>query len=87
VFQNVLTSKNLSVDDVCKKLANKMATLGDKVENNKKFGSKNTIDAFLFLKLKRLKFLLDTFDDNTNKHCLDIKNKQDLLNKISKVIN
>lgn len=85
MFQNVLTNNHVTKEKLCDKYNSKLAFIGDKVQNNQKFGSNNTIDYVNFVALKRLKPLIDTFDDPTGKCCLKVKNKQWLLNKLNDV--
>lgn len=87
MFQNVLTNRVITLDEVCGRLNKQLSQLGDKVQSNIKFGTKNKVDKFKFIQLKRLKPLLDTFDSDIGKCCLAIKNKQQLLNTIYKVTN
>lgn len=87
MLQNVLTNKHLTLQDVKNKYNKQLCLLGDKLEMNSKFGSKNNIDTLKFIKLKTLKPLVDSFEENDNKCCLAIQNKQQLLNTLSTVIN
>lgn len=81
----VLTNNHVTKEKLCDKYDAKLGFIGDKVQSNHKFGSSNNIDYTNFIALKRLKPLIDTFDDNVGKCCLVVKNKQWLLNKLDGV--
>lgn len=85
MYQNVLTNNHVTKEKLCDKYNAKLAFIGDKVEANHKFGSSNKVDYLNFIALKRLKSLVDTFDDNMGKCCLVVKNKQWLLNRLDYV--
>lgn len=82
MYQSVLTNRDLSIKEVEKSYLLNIINLSDRIEANEKYGLNKNVDKIKYIKLKRLFSILNTFDDETNKCCLNIKNKQKLLNKL-----
>ena len=72
MFQNVFHNDLLDREKLNHKYNCELSIIGDKEEMNFRFGSSNKTNILKFIKLKRLKPLIDTFNYNEGKCCLSI---------------
>lgn len=86
MYQNVVTNKKVKISDVCIKYTNKLISISDKINSNQKFDTSHKIDRLTFIKIKHLKNIIDNFNEDVNKCCLSVLNKQELLISLNNII-
>jgi hypothetical protein len=83
---NALSSNKITLTDATYKLNKRLRQLGNNVLSNSRFGTKNKVDELQFYNIKYLSPLLASYDETDYKQYLAIRNKQELLTQIYKLV-
>lgn len=86
MYKSVLSNRNIKLCNVEKNYLTNTIDLANKIEANHKYGISTKPDLVKYIKIKHLFNIVTSLDSDYN-CCLQITNKQDILNSLNKIVN